>query len=259
MAGLTTQAAGSWAQLPAWPQINQLCLTGHLTGMQGVEWPAGCRDGMEKMESWRTAGQWRRMSLEASKSALARDDCYRLQMWRSVWGQLLSTKGIWSTVSCSFWFLSNLISSFFERKGSSSWFLWKLVCNGDSHLSGELSFSILLLLCVCVRCTFWSLAVTVFYADGLGGELEFRSSAPFLLGGWSLLAKRHLIDENLCEGLRSWERPASRAGKNLSDNLTWILSLDMRETSCIFVGESEPPVRASDFHFTLSAIFIPSI
>lgn len=111
MAGLTTQAAGSWAQLPAWPQINQLCLTGHLTRMQGVEWPAGCRDGMEKMESWRTAGQWCRMSLEASKSALARDDCYRLQTWRSVWGQLLSAKGIWSIVSCSFWFLSNLISS----------------------------------------------------------------------------------------------------------------------------------------------------
>ena len=88
------------------------------------------------------------------------------------------------------------------------------------------------------------------------GIQEFCTFSTWWL---SLLAKRHLIDENLCEGLRSWERPASRAGKKLSDNLTWILSLDMRETSCIFVGEWEPPVRASDFHFTLSAIFIPSI
>ena len=63
-----------------------------------------------------------------------------------------------------------------------------------------------------------------------------QSASAVILEPRNLLAKRHLIHESLCEGLRNWERPANRAGKNLSDSLPWPLSLDMRETSCIFVG-----------------------
>jgi hypothetical protein len=52
MSRLTAQAADSLAQ-PAWPQINQLCLTGHLAGVQDVEWPTGYKDSNEGTENYR--------------------------------------------------------------------------------------------------------------------------------------------------------------------------------------------------------------